>query len=81
MQALKVLEIAVEKRILVVSFNLKCDHAPISPSDVVDFMTGRVTLYTVDNRLDCKVMFDPTPIRKRMPQPLGLTGFTASTAD
>jgi hypothetical protein len=71
MKALEVLEVAIEKGILVVPFDLQSDCRSSEVLDVIDFVRNRFLLFTVDNPLNLEPMLLPsTLLSKRFPKSL-----------
>lgn len=81
MESLKILEVAIEERILVVPLNFQSDGTVLGSTHVVDFMRDRGPLHIVDGLPDDDIAFDPLPFRQGSSKPLRRFGLPASAPD
>ena len=80
-EPLKVLQIAIKERVLVVPFDFQSDGAVVGSSHMIDFMRDRGPLDIVDSLPDNDISLDPLPLREGASEPLRRIGFPASTLD
>ena len=63
MQPFKVLQIAIKKRVLVIPFDLKRNHAGLELPAVINFVRDRFPFFAVDNLLNYKFCLGPSDVR------------------
>ena len=79
MESLKILQIAIKERILVIPFDFQSDGAVVGSSHMVDFMRDSGPLYIVDGFPDDDVSLDPAPICQGPSEPLRRAGLASPT--
>ena len=81
MKSLKVLQIAIKKRIFFVPLDLQCNGASIGSSYMVDLMRDRSSLNIVDGLSDDDIALDPIAIGEGPAKPLRRAGFATPAPD
>ncbi len=81
MQPLEVLKVAIEKRVLVIPFDLERNRSGAERTDVIDFVGLGFARHAVDGPLNDKVMLIPFPGPEGIAKSLRALRFAATRPD
>jgi len=81
MQALKILQVTIEKRIFVIPLDFQRDRAAGKFADVIDLVRNRLAHFAVDDFLNDKFGLRPAQLSERFAEPLRALRLTPAASD